>query len=69
MARGIIPMAAVRSVGASWMKAEGLFYRLPRALPATLRGVREGNRADLCAAVYREIGGKWTARHKQPCPD
>jgi hypothetical protein len=26
-------------------------------------------RADLCTAVYRAIGGKWTARHKRPCPD
>jgi hypothetical protein len=26
-------------------------------------------RADLCAAVYRALGGKWTARHKPPCPD
>ena len=25
-------------------------------------------RADLCAAVYRAAGGKWTARHKTPCP-
>ena len=23
-------------------------------------------RADLCAAVYRSIGGKWAARHKEP---
>jgi hypothetical protein len=25
-------------------------------------------RAGLCAAVYRAAGGKWTARHKPPCP-
>jgi hypothetical protein len=26
-------------------------------------------RADLCDAVDLSVGGKWTARHKEPCPD